>query len=199
MLWTLERAGENSMQALAQSFYAQWIVWVLSSPMGTCCQFVASNLLSCQQPGFGGCPWDLFWLTTQLSETQSWYWKLCLVIRDDQLGFNLPLCLKTSVELTSNITGGQAMFCNRFNIFVGDLSFKDAVSRKKPFLPGYSWVYHIVFHSSHYYLEMLVPVACCAHFSFYYLTPLSFLLVYLKICWLNFSKCQFLLSFFLFY
>jgi hypothetical protein len=52
------------------------------------CQFVKINLVLWQQRGlriFMG----PFWLTTQLDVTQSQYWKLYLVTRDNWMGLHL--------------------------------------------------------------------------------------------------------------
>ena len=78
----LENRGKDYV-ATNLTYPFQWVLWVLFLAIGSCCQFLESNLLSWQWPGLFG---DFFWSTTQLNIMQFQDWELHLVTRDGKLG-----------------------------------------------------------------------------------------------------------------
>ena len=90
----LKHGGEDAVYigASVTSPFVQWVVGVLSSANGARCQFVKNSLLLFwQQPGLFGDSHGNLCPTVQLYRTQSWYWKLHLVIRNGQVGLCLPI------------------------------------------------------------------------------------------------------------
>lgn len=86
---TLECGGEDFNVGISSTSCVQWVVWMLFLARETSCQFVERELLSWQQPGLFGISLGLFWPVPHLDVAQCNYWKLCLVIRDGQLGLIL--------------------------------------------------------------------------------------------------------------
>lgn len=111
--------------------------------MGSSCRFVENKLLSWQQPGLFVGFYGTFCPTTKLYVTQSWYWKLSLVLRNSQMGLSLSLrFLKIFIRITAlsfHTTPQFKLFFPHFSpihtVSSSSPSFPCPQSTHKPFSP----------------------------------------------------------------
>lgn len=84
-------------------------LWMLSSAVGSWCQFVEGMPLSWIQPCLSR---NFLWPATQLNRSPSPHWKLCLTTKDSQFKLHILPYQESSLRVPSQIPGGFQ--CIRF-------------------------------------------------------------------------------------